>query len=188
MFLKKIVTNHALIERAAALAARAHSNQTRKESSAPYIAHPIAVALILARRGFSDTVVAAALAHDVIEDTDIADKELRDELGDDVADLIVPITHDSCLSWEEKKIKYIEAVRNASNDAKAISVADKIANARSLLAAHKKQGAAVWKCFNAGREKKLWFERAMLDMLRASWKHPLVDEYAELVARMDKLR
>lgn len=188
MSLQEQINNHALIERAAALAARAHSGQTRKESAMPYIAHPIAVALILARYSFPDNVIAAALAHDIVEDTDIAGEELRAELGNDAADFILPITHDNSLSWEEKKIGYIETVRQASEGAKAISVADKIANARSLLAAHEKQGVAVWKHFNAGRDKKLWFERAMLNMLRESWKHPLVDEYAELVALMNELQ
>lgn len=180
--------NHALIERAAELAVRAHGGRTRKESSAPYIVHPIAVALILARHNFHNIVIAAALVHDVVEDTNITDKELRHELGNDVQDLIVPITHDNSLSWKEKKIRYIKTVRDASDNAKAISIADKIANARSLLAAYEKQGAAIWKYFNAGREEKLWFEHAMLDMIRESWKHPFVDEYAELVAQMDELQ
>lgn len=181
------MTNHTLIERAMALAVRAHEGQMRKEGPMPYIVHPVSVALILARYGFSDTVIAAALVHDVIEDTDVTNEELRRVLGDNVADLVAPVTHDDTLPWEEKKKAYIEKVRTASEGAKAISLADKIANAESLIAAHEAQGAAVWKHFNAGREKKLWFEHAMHDMFRESWKHPLVSEYAALVARMDTL-
>lgn len=180
--------DHSLIERAVALAVRAHEGQMRKEASVPYIVHPVAVALILARHGFSDTVIAAALVHDVVEDTGVNGDDLRNELGDGVADLVLPITHNDVLPWEEKKRAYIEAVRRAPDEVKAISLADKIANANSLIEAHKVQGAAIWWHFNAGREKKLWFEHAMLEMLRTSWNHPMVEEYAGLVSRMDSLK
>jgi len=179
--------NHNLIERATALAVRAHETQMRKEAPVPYIVHPVAVSLTLARYGFSDTVIAAALVHDVVEDTSMDDEELRRELGDGVADLVAPVTHNDALPWEEKKRAYIESVRKSSDGARAISLADKIANARSLIAAHKVQGPAIWNHFNAGREKKLWFEHAMLDMFAVSWDHPMVEEYAELVAEMDTL-
>ncbi len=179
--------NHGLIERAIALAVRAHDGQMRKEAPVPYIVHPIEVGVILARHGFSDAVIAAGITHDVVEDTKVTADELRHELGNEVADLVVPVTHDDTLSWEEKKKAYVEAVRNARNEVKAISLADKIANAYSLIAAHKTQGAAIWKYFNAGREKKLWFEHAMLTMFRESFDHPMVEEYALLVLRMDTL-
>lgn len=179
---------YSLIERAIVLAMRAHEGQMRKEAPVPYIVHPVAVALILARHGFSDTIIAASLVHDVIEDTAITIDELRRELGDEVADIVVPVTHDDTLSWDEKKRAYIEEVRKASDQVKAVSLADKIANAHSLIAAHKTQGVAIWKYFNAGREKKLWFEHAMLDMLRESWEHKMVGEYASLVAEMDTLQ
>lgn len=181
------MTDHNLIEKAIALAVRAHKGQTRKESERPYIVHPVTVALILARHGFLDTVVAAALVHDVVEDTSVTPEELRAELGDAVADLVAPVTHNDALEWEDKKKEYIEAVRGASDEVKAISVADKIANARSFIAGYVEQGSAMWEHFNAGREKKLWFERAMLAMLRESWAHPLVDEYARLVDEMTAL-
>lgn len=176
-----------LLSRATALAMRAHEGQMRKEAPVPYLVHPVEVAIILARHGFSDAVLAAALVHDVVEDTPMTLQEVQDQLGNEVAELVVPVTHDDTLPWEEKKKAYIESVRAASEEVKAISVADKIANARSLLAAYEEQGAAVWKCFNRGREKKMWFENAMLTMLQESWRHPLVDEYAELVRRMEQM-
>jgi guanosine-3',5'-bis(diphosphate) 3'-pyrophosphohydrolase len=181
------MNGHTLVEKALVLALRAHEGQMRKEAPVPYIVHPVEVALLLARHGFSDTVVAAALVHDVVEDTPVTLEEVRSELGDSVAELVALITHDDSLSWDDKKKAYIESVRAASVDAKAISVADKIANAESLLAAAQVQGAGIWAHFNRGREKKLWFENAMLAMLRESWQHPLVDEYAALVEKLNEL-
>ena len=181
------MSNHNLVERAMAIAVSAHEGQMRKEADVPYIVHPVSVALVLARNGFPDTFVAAALVHDVVEDTSVSLEELRSLLGDEVANIVAPVTHDDTLPWEEKKRAYIEEVRKASLGAKAISLADKISNAHSLLAAYKVQGSAIWKHFNAGREKKLWFERAMLDMYRETWEHPMVEEYALLVSEMDAL-
>ncbi len=181
------MTGHTLIEKAMTLAERAHAGQTRKEAPIPYIVHPVSVALILARHGFSDEVVAAALVHDVVEDTPVSADEIRAELGEEVAELVAPVTHNDSLSWDEKKKAYIEAVRQAPEGVKALSVADKIANAHSLLTAYEEQGIGVWKYFNAGRDKKLWFENAMLEMLQETWKHPLVDEYAALVAQLNQL-
>ncbi len=181
------MTGSILIEKATALAVRVHADQKRKESDRPYIVHPVAVALILARHGFSETVIAAAVVHDVVEDTPITASELRAELGDAVAELVASITHDDALSWEDKKKAYIEAVRVGSEDVKAIAVADKIANAQSLLAGYEAQGVRMWEHFNSGRDKKLWFENAMLAMLQETWQHPLVEEYAALVAQMNAL-
>ena len=181
------MNGHTLIEKATALALRAHDGQMRKEAPVPYLVHPVEVALILARHGWSDTVVAAALVHDTVEDTPVTLEDVRNELGREVAELVAPVTHDDSLSWDDKKKAYIESVRAASPEVKAISVADKIANAESLIAAAGEQGAAVWQHFNRGRDKKLWFEHAMLAMLRESWQDPLVDEYAKLVEKLDML-
>ena len=176
-----------LVEKADALAVRAHDGQMRKEAPVPYITHPRAVAEILKRYGFSDTVVAAALVHEVPEDTPVTLDDIRRELGEEVAQLVAPVTNDASLSWIDKKKAYIESVRGASVEAKAIATADKIHNAQSTLAAHAVQGPLYWSHFNAGRDKKLWFERSMLEMLKETWRHPLVDEYAVLVESMEQL-
>jgi len=176
-----------LIEKADQLAERAHTGQTRKDAPTPYIEHPRAVAAILKDAGFDETVVAAALVHDVVEDTPVTLKDVRQELGDEVARLVAPVTHDSTLSWRDKKLAYIEAVRTAPPEAKAIALADKIHNAESLLNAHAAQGQRVWGYFNASREDKLWFEEAMLEMLRTSWRHPLIERYGALVERLRAL-
>jgi (p)ppGpp synthase/HD superfamily hydrolase len=182
-----MTSNSNLLEKAVRIAAVAHKNQMRKEADVLYITHLIQVALILAKHGFSDTTIAAGLVHDTVEDTDVTLDQLRSELGKEVADIVAAVTNDDTLSWEEKKKKYIETVRAGSVEVKAVATADKIHNAESLIRAHAEQGTALWAHFNAGREKKLWFEEAMLAMLQETWQHPLVSEYALLVANMKAL-
>ncbi|GIG54641.1 RelA/SpoT family protein [Demequina activiva] len=81
----------ALIEQAYRVAATAHEGQERK-SGEPYIIHPIAVAQIIADMGLPDTVIAAALLHDVVEDTEYPLTQLRDEFGDEVASFVDGVT------------------------------------------------------------------------------------------------
>ena len=173
-----------LIERAVRLAVSAHAGQKRKEADIPYIVHPVMVALLLTRHGFSETIIAAALTHDVLEDSTLSPTVFIEHLGMDVFEIVNALTDDHDLPWEEKKLKYIEHVRMGAEGVKAVAVADKIHNAQSLILAHKKQGASVWQYFNRGREKKIWFEEALLKALKETWSHPLVEEYETLLGHM----
>lgn len=176
-----------IIEKAVRVSVAAHKDQIRKGDDLPYIIHPFMVALKLAKYNFPDTVIAAALTHDVLEDTETTEEKLREDLGDDVVDIVKAVTNDESLSWEEKKEKYVETVRNGSEGAKAVATADKIHNLESLLIAHSIQGPELWKRFNRGKEKKLWFEHKVLQMLQDTWHHPLIEEYERLLDQEKEL-
>lgn len=176
-----------LLEKAFRMALEGHALQKRKGEETPYITHPVGVALILARYGFEEEVIAAGFAHDLVEDTNYTEKDLREELGDTVTDIVMSVTNSATLSWKDKKEAYIESVKEGSVGAKAVSVADKVHNAESLIARYRDIGTRLWSDFNASREDKLWFEEAMLSMLKETWSHPLVDEYEALVTEMRTL-
>ena len=176
-----------IIEKATRIAVKAHQNQTRKGDDLPYIIHPFMVAMKLVKYGFSEETVAAALVHDVLEDTDFPKKELKKELGDKVFKIVESVTNDETLVWEEKKKKYIETVKKGSVEAKAVATADKIHNLESLLAAYEEQGPKIWQKFNRGKEQKVWFENEMLKMLKNTWQHPLINEYESLLEKETKL-
>jgi guanosine-3',5'-bis(diphosphate) 3'-pyrophosphohydrolase len=93
-------TNLVLILRAAAFAADKHRLQRRKDADAsPYINHPLAMADILAREGgIADaTVIAAALLHDTVEDTETTIEELEACFGPRVAQIVAEVTDDKSL-------------------------------------------------------------------------------------------
>ena len=75
------------IEKAYLFAKTAHKDQIRKDGK-PYISHPVAVALILAKLGFNEDVVSAALLHDVVEDCGVTLEDLRLEFNANVAELV----------------------------------------------------------------------------------------------------
>ena len=123
-----------VIERAYAVAERAHDGQKRR-SGEPYITHPVAVAQILADLGIGSKTVAAALLHDTVEDTEYSLDQLRADFGDEVAMLVDGVT-------KLDKVKYgdsaqAETVRKMivamSKDIRVliIKLADRLHNART---------------------------------------------------------
>ena len=84
------------------LAAEAHEGQTRR-SGDPYIYHPIAVALILANMKMDSTVLAAAILHDVIEDTPVTKKQIVERFGDKVAEMVDGVSKISQISNENRE-------------------------------------------------------------------------------------
>lgn len=173
-----------LIERATRMALQAHAAQKRKGDGSPYIAHPFVVALMLAHHGASEEVLATALVHDVVEDTPVGMDELARELGEAVARIVAVVTEDKTLPWEERKERYIEAVRRGPPEAKLVSLADKVHNLESIFTALETEGPAVWQRFTRGWSDKLELEKKTLAMFQESFDHPLVAHYAHLVERL----
>ena len=178
------MSEHSLVDKAARIAVEAHVNQKRKGDGSPYVVHPFMVAYKLTRHGFSETIVAAALVHDVLEDTDVGEERLRDMLGEEVVCIVKAVSEDKTLVWEDRKEKYLEMVRESSPEVWAVSCADKIHNLESILAVHAASGDEVWGKFKRGKEQKLALEEKTLALFKELWQHPLVNEYEQLVTRL----
>ncbi len=176
-----------IYEQALKIAIKAHAGQVRKHDGSAYVNHPIMVGKILERAGFSDTVVAAGLAHDILEDTSVTEVELRAALGDAVVDIVVAVSEDKTLPWEERKEKYVRDVVAGGESVWAVSVADKIHNARDFVCFHAVSGPSSWTVFNRGKEKKIWFEKLVYSELSKVWQHPLLDEYATHITKLEAL-
>ena len=80
-----------LVEKAYFVAKKAHEGQFRF-SGEPYIIHPISVAVILYNLGMDGESMAAALLHDVVEDTDMTKENIQEDFGEDVANLVEGVT------------------------------------------------------------------------------------------------
>jgi GTP diphosphokinase / guanosine-3',5'-bis(diphosphate) 3'-diphosphatase len=120
---------------ASAFAAHKHRDQRRKGADAsPYINHPIAVANVLANEaGITDpTILAAALLHDTIEDTDTTAEELESEFGSKIAAIVVEVTDDKALEKTVRKQLQIEHAATLSQAAQLVKFADKICNIRDM--------------------------------------------------------
>jgi guanosine-3',5'-bis(diphosphate) 3'-pyrophosphohydrolase len=120
-----------LLLRAIDFAARKHRDQRRKGAEAsPYINHPIAVALLLAEiGGVTDTeILAAAILHDTLEDTDTTAEDLTAAFGALIRKIVEEVTDDKTLRKDARKRRQIDHAAHLSADAVFIKLGDKIAN------------------------------------------------------------
>ncbi len=127
----------ALMEKAYAMASKAHAGQIRF-SGEPYIMHPVAVSRILFDLGMDHESLIAALLHDVVEDTDITLQDIEETFGKDVANLVDGVTKLGKVptaTWEERQAENIRKMLIAmSQDIRVIIIklADRLHNMRTL--------------------------------------------------------
>jgi guanosine-3',5'-bis(diphosphate) 3'-pyrophosphohydrolase len=154
-----------LLLRALAFAADKHRHQSRKDVEAsPYINHPIALAELLAREGgVTDvSVLAAALLHDTIEDTQTTPAELEKEFGPHIASIVLEVTDNKMLKKPVRKKMQVEHAARASREAKLVKLADKICNLRDVT----ERPPAKWDL--ARRREYFEWSKRVIDRLRGT--------------------
>jgi (p)ppGpp synthase/HD superfamily hydrolase len=156
-----------LIDKAIGFATEAHVGQKRKIGSLPYIAHPVGVAMILLEMGCDETVVAAGLLHDVVEDTDVTLEEIRREFGDEVADIVKGCTEPpkKKYNWLARKKFMITALRDAPLSVKLVMAADKFHNLSHTLHNARKNNNDVWQSFGKGKSYQAWYYRSVANSI-----------------------
>ena len=182
---------------ALAFAHRVHGNDTRKGTTIPYVAHLLSVCgTVLADGGDEDEAI-AALLHDTLEDH--ADTVSRDELqrrfGERVLVLIEVCTDTPAdyrggpkPPWRQRKAANLERLARTPASDLRVPVADKLDNARAVLADYRELGEALWPRFNAGREEQLWYFRSLVDGFRDAGVHGLlIDELDRTVSELERL-
>lgn len=177
-----------MIEKAKRFATNAHAGQTRKNSKAPYITHPIRVAKRLEMFGCSEALIAAAYLHDVVEDTDVALEDIEETFGTKIAELVAAHTEDKSKSWQERKQHTIDTLKHANKEVKYLIVADRLDNLLGLEKDLKEKGDAIWENFNAGPDKQKWYNenvvRNMYVGLEVKDIPAFFKEYEETVKRV----
>lgn len=167
-----------------------HAGQKRKGDGFPYLEHPLEVGYRLWRAGFPGDVVTAGFCHDLLEDTKCTENEIKEKCGEEVLRIVKAVSNDEALSdikdWEKKKEKYIASVKDGGEKAIAVSIMDKICNLQSFFDQYEKVGVSIWQKFNRGKDKKVWFENAVLDMATQNWKHSLLDQHKLLIQKLEK--
>ncbi len=126
-----------LIERAYDLAVRSHDGQFRKTGE-PFITHPLTVTEILADYGMDGETLAAALLHDVVEDTDLTLDDVRAAFGETVAELIDGVTKLERIRFDSREAQQAATIRKmmiaVARDVRVllIKLADRLHNVRTL--------------------------------------------------------
>jgi len=179
-------------EEALLYAARIHGCQHRKGTAIPYITHLLAVAAIVGENGGTETEVIAALLHDAVEDQGGAPRlhDISGRFGDEVAAIVRECSDTDRTPkppWRERKAAYIEHLAGASPSARLVSAADKLHNARAILADYRRHGDALWSRFNnQGQDDTLWYYRELVRAFKATGTNAIVEELDRVVGELDQ--
>ena len=173
-----------------------HGDQLRK-SGEPYIIHPLNVAYILAEIGLDDNTICAALLHDVVEDTEVTEADIKNEFGEEINYLVAGVTKLSNISFASVEEQQVEDYRKMflamGKDIRVIIIklADRLHNMRTLKYLKRDRQIA-----NAKETMELYAPLAnRLGLYSLKWEledlgfkylHP--DEYHELVEGINKKR
>ena len=179
-------------EDALTYAARLHRDQIRKGTEVPYVTHLLAVAAIVGENDGTEEQVVAALLHDAPEDRCGKGRleEIRARFGDEVAEIVDGCTdtyEDPKPEWQPRKEAYIAHVAKASPSVRLVSAADKLHNARSILADLRALGDELWERFTGGKEGTLWYYRALVEAYDGADSNPVVEELDRVVREIEAL-
>jgi (p)ppGpp synthase/HD superfamily hydrolase len=180
-----------LVRAALAVARQAHAGHVRNGSAGlPYIDHPLAVAELLAEHGFPDDVLAAALLHDVVEDSELELEQVRERFGAPVGRLVEVLTDSSSTEpYAKRKEEHRRGVERAGRDAHAIYAADKLTNIRMLRDLYELKGERAGEELKAPLDEKVEVWRQDLEMLqRTAADVPFLDSFAEELAALSNDR
>lgn len=177
-----------MINKAIAFATEAHKRGLRKGSKLPYILHPLETGIIVSTMTTDETVIAAAILHDVLEDTEVTYDQLKQEFGK-AADYVQAESENKRKNlppestWKIRKQETIDHLKQETcSEIKMIALADKLSNIRSLYHDYQKIGEELWQRFHEKRKSEQgWYYQELADAL-SDLSHTLAwQEYKSLV-------
>ena len=128
------------LARALETARAAHDGQTRYDGT-PYLEHPIRVADLLDREGLGEPVLAAALLHDAVEDSELTVGEVVERFGLEIGEIVAALTEDASIEdWAERKDALRAQVVAAGGPAAAVYAADKLEKLRETREMYESYG------------------------------------------------
>ncbi len=179
-------------EDALVYAARLHATQVRKQTEIPYLSHLLAVTSLVIENGGGEDEAIAALLHDAIEDQGGAQTrvEIARRFGERIAEMVSMLSDTEVNPkppWRERKEAYLAHLPQASDAVRLISAADKLHNARTILADYRQYGNHIWRRFRGGRDGTLWYYRSLVEIFTHCGPAQLAAELARTVAELERL-
>ena len=175
------------------LAFELHRGQVRKGSKRiPYVGHLLGVAAIVIEDGGDEDEAIAALLHDAPEDQggEPTLARIRSEYGERVGAIVGACTdtlENPKPPWRERKGRYLAHLEEAPEEVLRVSLADKVHNARAILADYREVGEELWSRFRGTREESLWYYRALAEIFSRRRPGRLADELRHTVDEIEAL-
>jgi len=183
--------NSGIINEAIIFAVKAHEGMYRKGKKTPYVLHPLEAASIVSTMTDNPDVIAAAVLHDILEDTDISYETLKEKFGY-IAELVSYESENKRKgenpedTWNIRKEETIEFFMHDANlDSKIIALGDKLANMRSIYREYQILGDKLWEKFHQkDKNQQGWYYKSMAEALKDLEIHPAYKEFKELVEKI----
>ena len=180
--------------------ARSIHIERRKGTGIPYMSHLLGVAsLVMGEAGHggltvTEDMVIAALLHDAAEDHGGLRRleDIEANFGANVARMVEGLSdtlaEDSNHKeeWEVRKQRYLDRLRNEPEDVRLISAADKLYNARAVLADYREIGGKVWERFKRGRKEQMWYFKSLIEVFKSFEGNRIVGELDRVVAELER--
>ena len=179
-------------EQAIIFAVRAHEGQRRRGETTPYIIHPMEVAAICASMTSDEDVLAAAVLHDTVEDTNATLEQIEAQFGARVARLVAAETENKranlppAETWRIRKQESLEDLKFSTDPGvKILWLGDKLANIRSFYRAWQRRGHELWNDFNQkDPAQQAWYYRTITALLSDLKEHAAWQELRDDVERI----
>ena len=185
------MTDMTVLDRAIRFAVDAHSGAHRKGTSLPYILHPMEAAAIAASMTDDMDIIAAAVLHDVAEDTPFTLSDLRENFGARIAELVGGASEDKMAerpaadTWRARKQHTVDSAAMASREQKIVIFSDKLANLRTIHRDFTALGEVFWQRFNEkDPHAHLWYYGSFLDTCAVLSDTEAYREYAWLIGEL----
>ena len=177
-----------IISKAIEFAVKAHDGMRRKNGESPYILHPLEAAVIVGTMTNDQEVIASAVLHDVVEDTDIPIEEIEKNFGKRIKELVACETENKRAdlppeqTWRIRKEESLEDLKNSNDDAVLmVWVGDKLANMRAIYREWKEKGDAMWQKFNQkDKNEQAWYYTSIANLTKRLSSYSAWIEYKTL--------
>lgn len=180
-----------IVDEAIIFAVKAHSGDVRKGTDIPYIVHPIESCAIAASITDDKEIIAAAVLHDVVEDSDYTKQDLLKEFGERVTNLVCSDTEDKMRdisaekSWKIRKQATLDFLDKSTKEEQIICLADKLSNMRAIYRDYNRLGDKLWERFNQkDKNEHAWYYGGIADRLKCLKETEAYKEYIELLRKV----
>ena len=181
-----------LVSEAITFAAKAHDGMRRRKTEAPYLLHPMEVAVIIGTMSENQELISAGILHDVVEDAGVCIEEIGEKFGARVMELVASETENKRENlppedtWRIRKEESIEKLRCANDtDIMMLWIADKLSNIRTIYRDFLNEGASVWDKFHQSDIKaQAWYYRSILKYTERLSDTEAWVEYKTLVEKL----
>lgn len=181
-----------VFEKAVQYALECHSGQRRKGGGLPYILHPMEAAVIVSTLTDDQEILAAAVLHDVVEDTPATVEAVAERFGPRVAALVASESEDKMRdipaedSWKLRKQEAIRHLAESADPAvKMICLGDKLSNLRALYRLSMGEGEGMWQYFHQKDPRQhAWYYREIAAVLKPLAEFPAYQEMMDWIERL----